>query len=79
MIVWETTSKHHKYNLQQHKNTLTTLAGACLDLIFSNLPDLNAYALVNSPNTRSESTHLGTTKGHRMVYEAHIEIKIKMS
>ena len=45
------TYMHNKYKLQQHISTSTTLAGICIDLVFSNLPDINAYALVNTWST----------------------------
>ena len=45
------TYMHNKYKLQQHVGTPTTLARTCIDLIFSNLPDINAYALVNMWST----------------------------
>ena len=37
---------HNKYKLQQHISTPTTLTGTSIVLVFSNLPDINAYALV---------------------------------
>ena len=45
------TYMHNKYKLQQHISTPTTLAGTYIDLIFSNLPDINACTLVNTWST----------------------------
>ena len=42
------TYMHNKYKLQQHIITPTTLIEICIDLIFSNHPDINTYALINT-------------------------------
>ena len=45
------TYMYNKYKLQQHIPTPTTLTGTCIDLVFSDLSDINAYALVNTWST----------------------------